>query len=237
MKNGVKAALLGRPNAGKSSLLNALAGYDRAIVTDIPGTTRDTVEEKIRLGNLTLRLIDTAGIRAAEDAVEKIGVDRAIAAAAQADLALLVLDASSPLTPEDQSAMKAAGAAKHTVCVVTKCDLPRVLKPEDVPFEAPILVSAVTGEGLDLLTQAIAGLFSSALPCDGTLLTNTRHIFALSRARDSIEKAQLSMELGETPDAVLLDVEAALEAISEVTGRSMREDITNGIFSRFCVGK
>ncbi len=235
VKNGVKTVLLGRPNVGKSSLLNALAGYDRAIVTDIPGTTRDTVEEKIRLGNLTLRLIDTAGIRQTEDPVEQIGVDRAIGAAKAADLALLILDGSVPLAAADRDAIAAASAAKHMICILNKSDLPSAHL--DINFDTVLSVSAVTGDGLDALTRTVETLFASDLPCDGSLLTNSRHIFALSRARDSIEKAQLSMELGETPDAVLLDVEAALKAISEVTGRSMREDITNGIFSRFCVGK
>lgn len=237
VKNGVKAVILGRPNAGKSSLLNALAGYERAIVTDIPGTTRDTVEEKIRLGSLLLRLIDTAGIRQTGDTVEQLGVERAVAAARDADLSLLVLDGSAPLTEEDEAAISAARQAKHCICILSKGDLPQVIGPEQLDFDTVLPVSAQTGAGLEALAPAVEGLFASQVPCDGSLLTNSRHVFALTRAKEAIERAMASMNLGETPDAVLLDVEEALEAIAEVTGASMREDITADIFSRFCVGK
>lgn len=125
VKNGVRAVILGRPNAGKSSLLNALAGYDRVIVTDIPGTTRDTVEEKLRLGSLVLRLVDTAGIRDTGDAVERMGVARAVEAARDADLALVVIDGSAPLSEEDRRAMAAAKTARHAICILSKSDLPR----------------------------------------------------------------------------------------------------------------
>ena len=229
--------ILGRPNAGKSSLLNALAGYQRVIVTDIPGTTRDTVEEKIRLDGMLLRLIDTAGIRDTGDAVERLGVERSLEAAREADLALLVLDGSSPLTEEDRRAMEAAREARHVICLLGKADLPQVVSPAQLDFDTVLPISAKTGSGLDALPPAVAALFASDYPCDGSLLTNSRHISAITRARDALALARASMELGETPDAVLLDVEDALEAIGEVTGRSMREDITADIFSRFCVGK
>ncbi len=237
VKNGVKAVILGRPNAGKSSLLNALAGYDRVIVTDIPGTTRDTVEEKLKLGNLMLRLLDTAGIRDTEDTVEKIGVQRALDAAKEADLALVVIDGSMPLSEEDRRAMEAAKEAKNTVYILSKSDKPQVVSPADLGEGTPVSLSAVTGEGIDLLTKTVEDLFRTDAPCDGTLLTNARHAGAITRARDSIRAVEESFHLGGTPDAVLLDLEDALEAISEVTGRSMREDITSDIFSRFCVGK
>lgn len=237
VKHGVSAVILGRPNAGKSSLLNALAGYDRVIVTDIPGTTRDTVEEKVRLGSLLLRLLDTAGIRDTGDTVERMGVERAMDAAKHADLALVVIDGSAPLSQEDQRAIDAAGSARHTICILSKADLPQVLPPTQLPFDTVIPVSAVSGQGLSTLTAAVEALFASDVPCDGTLLTNHRHEAAITLARDAIARTQASMTYGATPDAVLLDVEAALEAISEVTGHSMREDITNDIFSRFCVGK
>ncbi len=235
VKNGIKAVLLGRPNVGKSSLLNALAGYERVIVTDIPGTTRDTVEEKLRLGSLVLRLTDTAGIHPTEDQVERLGVTRALEAARQADLALVLLDGSQPLTQEDRQALEAARQAKQAICILSKADLPQVLSPPD--FDYVLSVSSRTGQGLEALTRTVERLFAQDVPCDGTLLTNLRHERAITAARDAIDRALSSLHAGTTPDAVLLDVEEALEAIADVTGKSMREDITNDIFSRFCVGK
>ena len=237
VKNGVRAVILGRPNAGKSSLLNALAGYERVIVTDIPGTTRDTVEEKIKLGSLVLHLVDTAGIRETADTVERLGVQRAVDAAKEADLAMVVIDGSAPLGEEDRRAMDAAKQAMNAICILSKCDLPQIIRPEDLPFETVLPISAVTGAGIEALSPAVEQLFASGVPCDGSLLTNSRHISAITRARDAITRTEESMLYGATPDAVLLDVEDALSAIAEVTGKSMREDITSDIFSRFCVGK
>ena len=237
VKNGVKAVILGRPNAGKSSLLNALAGYERVIVTDIPGTTRDTVEEKIRLGSLVLRLTDTAGIRDTGDLVERMGVDRALEAARDADLALLVIDGSAPLTEEDRRAMEAAKTASHAICILSKSDLRQAVSAEDLGFDPVIPVSAVTGEGLEQLVPAVEALFASDVPCDGSLLTNLRHERAIRTARDGVARTMDALKSGATPDAVLLDVEEALEAIAGLTGQSMREDIIGDIFSRFCVGK
>lgn len=237
LRNGVGAVILGKPNAGKSSLLNALAGYDRVIVTDIPGTTRDAVEEKLRLGSLHLRLMDTAGIRETNDPVESIGVQRAREAAKNADLALVVIDGSRPLTQEDQSAMEAAKEARHRLCILNKSDLPQVVSPDDLDFDTILPVSARTGAGIETIAPAVEAMFASSVPCDGSLLTNTRHISAITRARDAIADTQRSLSWGATPDAVLMDVETALEAIGEVLGTSMREDIISDIFSRFCVGK
>ncbi len=237
VKNGIQAVLLGRPNVGKSSLLNALVGYERVIVTDIPGTTRDTVEEKLRLGSLVLRLTDTAGIHSTEDQVEQLGVNRALEAARQADLALVLLDGSQPLTQEDRQALEAARQAKQALCILSKADLPQVLSPEESGFDSVLPVSSRTGQGLETLTRTVEKLFAQDVPCDGTLLTNLRHERAITVARDAIDRALSSLHAGTTPDAVLLDVEEALEAIADVTGKSMREDITSDIFSRFCVGK
>ena len=237
LKQGLRVALLGRPNVGKSSLLNALAGYERMIVTELPGTTRDTVEERITLGGLAVRLLDTAGIRASDDRLEQLGVDRSRQAAAQAELALLLFDGASPLTEADLDAISAAKAAPRTLAVVNKCDLPQQLDRAALPFDRLLCVSAKTGEGLDALCAAICAPFADALPCDGGILTNTRQQEAVTRAAKALDTALDALDGGLTPDAVLTDVEAALQAVGELTGRSVREDITEGIFSRFCVGK
>ena len=153
------------------------------------------------------------------------------------DLALVVIDGSQPLGEEDHKAISAAKQAKNAICILSKSDLPQVVSPEELDFDTVLPLSSVTGEGIEALAPAVERLFASNIPCDGTLLTNARHSAAITRARDAVGKVEESMEWGGTPDAVLLDLEDAIEAIAEVTGQSMREDITNGIFSRFCVGK
>ena len=237
LKAGVPTVILGKPNAGKSSLLNALLGYDRAIVTDVAGTTRDTVEEKVRLGNVLLRLIDTAGIRDTGDAIERQGVARSRAAAAQAALALLVLDGSAPLDEEDEAAMAVAETVAKVLAVVNKADLPQKLDTGALDFQRVIPLSAKTGEGLDRLTDAIAALYPAGSERQGHLLTNARQADAVSRALAAVESAQAALRSGMTPDAVLTDAEAALSALGELNGKSVREDLVSTIFSRFCVGK
>ena len=237
IKNGVQAAILGAPNAGKSSLLNALAGFDRVIVTDIPGTTRDAVEQTVTLGRHLLRLLDTAGIRDTSDTVEHLGVERSFQAAQSCQLAFFVVDGSTPLTPEDEAAMDAALQAPEAIAVLNKQDLPCVIDPSELPFSYVIPVSCAKQDGLDLLEQALDMVFDDEAPCDGSILTNARQADAIAKSRASIEAALSSLRLGMTPDAVLVDVEAAMEALGEATGRVVREDITNRIFERFCVGK
>ena len=237
VRSGVKITILGSPNAGKSSLLNALSGFDRVIVTDIPGTTRDTVEQTVTLGRHLVRLVDTAGIRDTEDVIEKIGVDRSVEAAKDCDAALFVVDDSRPLTDEDRRAMDAALEAPEAIAVLNKQDLGAVIEPSDLPFSYIVPVSCKDGTGFDLLEQAFDMLFPDDVPCDGSLLTNTRQADAIVRAKKSVDAALRSLRAGFTPDAVLVDLEAAMRALGEVTGRTMREDITNRIFERFCVGK
>lgn len=237
LRQGLGVAIVGKPNVGKSSLLNALAGYERVIVTDIAGTTRDTVEETVMLGNTRLRLIDTAGIRQTTDKIEAIGVERSQKEAQKADLVLFVCDGSHPLDEEDQDVIRVCKGLSHTVCLVNKSDLPQQICPDDLPFETVIPVCAKSGEGLQTLSLLIDRLFAGHMPCDGSILTNTRQRDAIRRAHESMCRAIQALQLGLTPDAVLTDVESAMEAMGEVTGATVREDITARIFERFCVGK
>ncbi len=243
LRAGVPAALLGRPNVGKSSLLNALLGYDRAIVTDIPGTTRDTVEEKCSLGGVLLRLIDTAGFRQTEDTVEKLGTERARMAAEEAGLVLALVDGSQPFTPEDEAILRLAAGKEHWLLLLTKADLPqKAILPElsALPGTAPAAVlplSARTGEGLPALESAVTALFPQGEAESGGLLTNPRQAEAVGRALDAVRRAEEALTLGMTPDVILTDAEEALSALGELTGATAREEIVDAIFSRFCVGK
>ena len=237
LRQGVSAAIVGKPNVGKSSLLNALAGYDRVIVTDIPGTTRDTVEEAVMLGNTRLRLIDTAGIRETADQIEAMGVERSQKAADEADLVLFVCDGSQSLTEDDQAVIERCVDAEHVVALINKGDLPQKTVPSDLPFMFVIPICAKTGKGLDLLADVVDDMFAGNAPCDGSILTNPRQFDAIRRSHNALSKALQGLRLGLTPDAVLTDVEEAMAAMGEVTGATVREDITARIFERFCVGK
>ena len=243
LKSGVRTAIVGRPNAGKSSLLNALAGYERAIVTDIPGTTRDTVEESVLCGGVELRLIDTAGIRETDDTVEQMGVERSRRAVAEADLVLVVVDISAiPTLEHDETLRLARASGKPFVVVFSKLDLYKPPAHVTVPGTGgdpagAVYLSAVTGEGLQVLEDTVAGLFPQGSAPDGSILTNQRQEDAARRALDAVERAREALASGFTPDAILTDAEEALDALGELTGRTAREEIVSGIFSRFCVGK
>ena len=244
LKSGVRTAIVGRPNAGKSSLLNALAGFDRAIVTDIPGTTRDTVEESVLCGGVLLRLTDTAGIRDTEDTVEQLGVERSRKALEAADLVLAVVDGSVPPTEEDLEVLRLAAKASRWTAELSKCDLwdtkarsVGVIGQVGTPA-ASVSLSAVTGQGLDRLEAAVAALFPAGeAPDSGSLLTDQRQEEAARRARDAVRRAKEALDAGLTPDAILTDAEEALDALGELTGRTAKEEIVSRIFSRFCVGK
>ena len=237
LRQGVAAAIVGKPNVGKSSLLNALAGYERVIVTEIAGTTRDTVEENVILGSTRLRLIDTAGIRETDDRIEAMGVERSKAAAENADLVLFVCDGSQPLTPDDQAVIEACAEHENAIALINKSDLGQAVVPSDLPFMTVIPICAKTGSGLDQLADVVDTMFAGQVPCDGSVLTNPRQYDAIRRAYEAMLRALQGMKLSLTPDAVLTDVEAAMEAMGEVTGATVREDITARIFERFCVGK
>ncbi len=241
LKSGLPTAIIGRPNAGKSSLLNALLGYERAIVTDIPGTTRDTVEEKVDCGGVLLRLTDTAGLRETEDAVEKLGVERSRAALAAADLVFALIDASSPLTKEDHEALSLAAEKETWILLFTKKDLaaapPALTTDFQNPPAAKIFLSSETGEGMAELEAAVAALFPLPAVPKGEMLTSERQANAARRALDALTRSAEALELGLTPDAVLTDAEEALAALGSLTGKSVKEDLVATIFSRFCVGK
>jgi len=246
LKNGVATAIIGAPNAGKSSLLNALVGFDRAIVTDIAGTTRDTVEEKATVGGVLLRLIDTAGLHETDDLVEQLGVERSKKAVEDADLILALLDGSTGLPASEARAAEmlaplelAAKSGKPWLLLLTKSDLGRgtgVAPDEDwrAP-EAVISLSSVTHEGFEALEAAIRTLYP-APKGDTSLVTNARQADAIRRALDSVRAAKDALQSGMTPDVVLTEVEQAENALGELTGHTAREDMVARIFERFCVG-
>lgn len=239
LREGVPCVILGRPNAGKSTLLNALLGRERAIVTPIPGTTRDLIEENVKVGQLLLRVTDTAGLRDTNDPIEQAGIDRAMAEANASSLILAVFDGSTPLGEEDMLVL-ARTAGHRAVAILNKSDLPHVcddakLKPY---FEHIISLSAKTGEGfeelLDLIPRLV-GLGDGAL--DGALITNARQAAALARAAERCEAALYAAQSGMTPDAVVMDAEGAVAALGEITGETVTEAVVSRIFSDFCVGK
>ena len=237
MNSGIPTAIIGRPNAGKSSLLNALLGYDRAIVTAIPGTTRDTIEERVRIGQTVLRLIDTAGIRETADEAEKLGVERSYAAISSASLVIAVVDGSAAFTEEDAAILRFAEDAPKAIVAVSKQDLPGYSSASVRTSLPAVEISAETGEGLDRLENAIEEMFPLPSVPAGEILTNARQAEAVALALDYIRAALHALDFGETPDIVLTEAEGAMQAIGELSGRTVREDVTDRIFARFCVGK
>ncbi len=240
MKDGISTAIVGKPNVGKSSLLNALLGYDRAIVTDMAGTTRDTIEERLRIGELTLRLTDTAGLRQTESVVETMGIERSRQAALAAELVIAVFDRSEDLSQEDEAAIELAMSAKNKLAVINKTDLLSAWDSSiliEKGFTLVVEISSKSGEGLKALESTISKMYPTPSVPVGEILTNVRQADIVSRAKASVESAFTAMRAGYTPDIVLTETEQAMHSLGALLGRSVGEDIAHGIFSRFCVGK
>ena len=243
LKLGVPTVLLGKPNAGKSSLLNALLGYDRAIVTDIAGTTRDTVEEKVTVGGVLLRLIDTAGIRATDDVVERIGVEKARAYVKEASLILALFDASRPLDSEDAEILKLV-RGRDAILLLNKDDLAAVVTPAMLQERAGkdvtvITISTRTQDGLADLTNAITAKVYAGTQAgqEGTFVTDARQAEILRQADEHLEASIRTIEASMGLDFISIDLRSAWEKLGELTGETVGEDIINEIFSKFCIGK
>ena len=241
MKEGIKTVIVGKPNAGKSSLLNTLVGEERAIVTDIAGTTRDILEETIVLHGISLRMMDTAGIRSTDDVVEKIGVGKAIENAKDADLILYVVDVSIPLDENDREIIGLL-RDKKAVVILNKTDLKQVVFEEDLKelVEHPIVsISAKEEEGIDRLEQQIKELFFAGKITfnDEIYITNMRHKTALEEAKKSILLVENSIDMGLPEDFYSIDLMNAYEALGSIIGEAVGEDLVNEIFSKFCTGK
>ena len=239
IREGIRTAIVGRPNVGKSSIMNMLTGTDRAIVTDIEGTTRDTLEEYINLGGITLKLIDTAGIRDTEDVVEKIGVDRAIESMEAADLIMLVLDSSESLTDNDKELIRRLHNRKYII-LINKSDLePKIDMSELNELSNVLLISAKSGQGLDDIRNTVREMFfKNEIDFNNQLyITNARHRAALVRAAESLGRVRESIGAGVGEDFFTIDMMAAYESLGEIIGETLEDDLADKIFREFCMGK
>ncbi len=237
LREGLETAIIGKPNVGKSSLLNFLAKTDRAIVTDIPGTTRDSIEEFVNVGGIPLKIIDTAGIRESDNLVEKIGIDRARNYAQKAEFILAIFDGSRPLTDEDREIFKLL-ENKNAVIILNKSDLPQKISPDEIKIsDAPkISLSIKTGAGVDELLKIVSEKVGK-IDFEMSFVRDEREADLLRRAIKNLKEARQTIKLGIGIDFVSIDLNAALECLSEITGDSVTDDIINEIFSKFCIGK
>ncbi len=242
LREGIKTVIIGRPNVGKSSLLNALLKEKRAIVTSIPGTTRDIIEEIINIGGIPLKIIDTAGLTTAEGIVEKESIARARRSLKAADLILLVMNAATRLSKEDQEIMEDV-RDKKVIIVINKTDLPEIIETDKIRKilhnQKIIKVSATKKTGLKRLKKMIIDLIfeGGVAPSDRTLVTNIRHRNALGRTRKSLENMIESIKKNMSAEFISVDLKAALDSLGEITGKTVTEDILDEIFSQFCIGK
>ena len=237
LREGASIVLAGRPNVGKSSLMNALLNQERAIVTDIPGTTRDVLTERVTIGGVLAELSDTAGQRDTSDPIEKIGVDRAIRATETADVLLIVVDAAEPLSPEDEALIR--GAEERAIICLNKTDLPPMVTRSDIEAmtDATIIeLSARQGLGIDALTDEIARRIASGDEQDGLLMVE-RHIELAQRAAEALHSAIDAIESGLPLDTAAIDLRAAMLFLGQITGQDVTEEVIDRIFSTFCVGK
>ena len=246
LKDGLLTAIIGKPNVGKSSLLNALLREERAIVTDIPGTTRDSIEETADLGGVPLRIIDTAGIRETSDTVERIGVEKARAYVEKAALVLVLFDGSQPLTAEDHAILSLIAGKQAIVLLnkadlgqaVTEADLRQAMKKSVSEENVPILtISTKTERGMDALTQAITKIAGLTETPEESYVTAERDIAILRRADDHLRATLETIGRGLSVDFISIDLRSAWETLGEITGETVGEDIIDEIFSRFCIGK
>jgi len=242
VREGIHIAIVGKPNVGKSSLFNRLLSRERAIVTEIPGTTRDMLIETASIEGVPVHLVDTAGLREASDRVERLGIERSREAIADADLVLVVLDGSQPLDEDDRMVLEATRSVPRLLAI-NKHDLPERLDPEAIRAlqeTAPLCrVSALTGQGLDELRRRILELVTSgsAFQPEDVILTNARHHRLILAARDAIVQARRALDEGYSEEVALVGLHDALRCLGEITGEVTIEDILNQIFSTFCIGK
>lgn len=239
ISEGILTAIIGKPNVGKSSLLNCLAHEERAIVTDIAGTTRDVIQETVNLDGVLLKLLDTAGIRKTTDAVEKIGVERSLRSIEEADLILVMLDAKQSLSETDFEILEDT-ETRNRIILINKTDAGEPDFLSMLPCDEPVIaISAKTGEGIDKLSQFLKERYKLGEigKDDSFVITNMRHVSALMRAKEALERMESGLLTGMPSDLVTIDLNIAIEALGEISGETVSEDIVNSIFHDFCVGK
>ncbi|GFH43266.1 tRNA modification GTPase MnmE [Lactococcus hodotermopsidis] len=238
LREGLSTAIIGRPNVGKSSLLNHLLGEDKAIVTDIAGTTRDVIEEYVNINGIPLKLIDTAGIRETDDVVEKIGVERSRKALDEADLVLLVLNANEPLTDQDRQLL-ALSENSNRIVLLNKMDLPQTIDTAELPHDV-IKIAVINATNIEQIEERINALFfenAGLVEQDATYLSNSRHIALIEQALEALDAVNSGLDLGMPVDLVQVDMTRTWEILGEITGDAAPDELITQLFSQFCLGK